>query len=91
VTIHVDDLKISCVDSRGVDDVLNELKRVYGNINVHKEDVFDYLGMEFDYSNVEMKFLLPRFLELLLHKTCVKLTKRVNYWKVRRKRNFTQW
>jgi hypothetical protein len=50
VVIHVDDLKISCADSRGVDDVINELKRVYGNINVHREDTIDYLGMDFDYS-----------------------------------------
>jgi hypothetical protein len=68
VTIHVDDLKISCVDSRGVDDVLNELKCVYGNINVHKEDVFDYLGMEFDYSKrgvvkISMKDMVEEVLD----------------------------
>jgi hypothetical protein len=51
IVIHVDDLKISCADRRGVDDVINELTRVYGNINVHREDVVDYLGMDFDYSN----------------------------------------
>ncbi len=50
IVIHVDDLKISCADSRGVEDVINELKRVYGNINVHQEDIVDYLGMDFDYS-----------------------------------------
>jgi hypothetical protein len=50
IVIHVDDLKISCADSRGVDDVIKELKRKYGNINVHREEVIDYLGMDFDYS-----------------------------------------
>jgi len=50
IVIHVDDLKISCADSRGVDDVVNELKRKYGNINIHREEVIDYLGMDFDYS-----------------------------------------
>jgi hypothetical protein len=50
IVIHVDDLKISCADSRGVDDVINELKRKYGNINVHREEIIDYLGMDFDYS-----------------------------------------
>jgi len=50
IVIHVDDLKISCADHRGVDDVIGELKRVYGNLNVHQEDVIDYLGMDFDYS-----------------------------------------
>jgi hypothetical protein len=50
VVIHVDDLKISCADSRGVDDVIAELTRVYGKINVQRDDVIDYLGMDFDYS-----------------------------------------
>jgi hypothetical protein len=50
IVIHVDDLKISCANSRGVDDVIKELTKVYGSINVHQEDVIDYLGMDFDYS-----------------------------------------
>ena len=50
ILIHVDDLKISCEISRGVEDVINHLKKVYGNVNVYKEDIVDYLGMDFDYS-----------------------------------------
>jgi hypothetical protein len=50
VVIHVDDLKISCADGRGVEDVIKELTRVYGKINAHREKVLDYLGMDFDYS-----------------------------------------
>ena len=50
IVIHVDDLKISCVDPRGVDFVVNELTKVYGKVNEHREKVFDYLGMIFDYS-----------------------------------------
>ncbi len=50
VTIHVDDLKISCTDRRGISDLISELKRVYRKINVHDEAVIDYLGMDLDYS-----------------------------------------
>jgi len=50
VVVYVDDLKISCADSRGVDDVVNDLKKVYGNVNLHKEAIIDYLGMDFDHS-----------------------------------------
>jgi hypothetical protein len=51
VTIHVDDLKISCSDRRGVDDVIDELVKVYKKINVWHGPIIDYLGMEFDYSS----------------------------------------
>ncbi|HNJ38565.1 MAG TPA: reverse transcriptase domain-containing protein [Nitrosomonas sp.] len=50
VVVYVDDLKISCADGRGVDDVVNDLKKVYGNVNLHKEAIIDYLGMDFDHS-----------------------------------------
>ncbi len=50
VTVHVDDLKISCKDRRGVDDLLRQLQRVYKKISVHEGDAIDYLGMDFDYS-----------------------------------------
>jgi hypothetical protein len=50
ITLHVDDLKISCSDGRGVTDVLNELTSVYKKINVHEGKILDYLGMDLDYS-----------------------------------------
>ena len=67
ILIHVDDLKISCQDSRGVEDVINQLKKVYGNVNVYKEDIVDYLGMDFDYSkpgvvSISMKGLVEQVL-----------------------------
>ncbi len=49
VTVHVDGLKISCADRRGVADTVNCLKRIYKRLNCHKEKVLDYLGMDFDY------------------------------------------
>lgn len=68
VVIHVDDLKISCEDPRGVEETLTELKRIYGNINVHTENVIDYLGMDLDYSTpgtvkISMKGLTEQVLE----------------------------
>jgi hypothetical protein len=51
VTVHVDDIKISCSDRRGVDDVLNELRRVYKRMNVNEGPKFDYLGMDVDFSD----------------------------------------
>ena len=68
ILIHVDDLKISCEDRRGVHDVINHLKKCYGNINVHEESVVDYLGMDFDYSkpglvSITMKGLIDQVLE----------------------------
>jgi hypothetical protein len=49
VVIHVDDLKISCADPRGVVDTLDELRRVYKEINVFDGAIIDYLGMDFNY------------------------------------------
>jgi hypothetical protein len=48
---HVDDLKISCVDRKVIDDVLNYLCEKYGDgLVVHEGDVHDYLGVDHDYS-----------------------------------------
>ena len=50
VTLYVDDLKISCKDPQGVEEVLDELRRVYKTITVKEGKVLDYLGMKLDYS-----------------------------------------
>lgn len=50
VTIHVDDLKVSCVDKAVLDDLVKDLIKVYKKVNVHDGKVLDYLGMDFDYS-----------------------------------------
>jgi hypothetical protein len=46
---YVDDLKVSCTDPIGVEDTLNELRRVYKEINVFDGDIIDYVGMDFNY------------------------------------------
>lgn len=50
VTIHVDDLKISCKDEKYLDQLVSYLIGVYGKLNVHCEKVLDYLGMDVDYT-----------------------------------------
>ncbi|MBS0645922.1 MAG: hypothetical protein JSR97_04975 [Verrucomicrobia bacterium] len=67
VIVYVDDLKISCQDRRGVEDVIKRLKDVYKVINVYYDDVIDYLGMDFDYSkpglvSISMKSLIEQVL-----------------------------
>jgi hypothetical protein len=50
---HVDDLKISHVDSTVVDEIIASLKEEYGKIGtmtVRRGKVHDYLGMELDFS-----------------------------------------
>lgn len=49
VCIHVDDLLITCQDSRGVDDLIKELRRVYTTVNACKGPKVDYLGMDFEF------------------------------------------
>jgi hypothetical protein len=68
VTIHVDDLKISCADQRGVDDAIKVLENKYKKLNVNRSKVLDYLGMEFDYSQegvckISMKSMIADMLE----------------------------
>lgn len=68
-TIHVDDLKISCKDPRGVDDLISHLKGVYKKLNVHEGQLLDYLGMDLDYSipgvvKVSMKAMVEEAIEI---------------------------
>ena len=51
---HVDDLKISHVDSKVVDEVLSSLKEEFGKVGeltVKRGKVHDYLGMTLDFSD----------------------------------------
>jgi hypothetical protein len=57
---HVDDLKISHVDSSVVDDVIEDLRSEFGKVGdltVNRGKVHDYLGMELDFSD-EKSFLV---------------------------------
>ena len=50
VIVHVDDLKITCIEEDEVDKVIDEVRKVYKEIKVHRGKVHSYLGMTFDYS-----------------------------------------
>jgi hypothetical protein len=51
VVCHVDDLKISHMSAEVIDEVLEYLKKKYGdNLVVHAGRVHDYLGVNHDYS-----------------------------------------
>ena len=50
VLIYVDDLKISCKDCRGVDETLEELKKIYKKLSIKEGNKMDYLGMLVDFS-----------------------------------------
>jgi hypothetical protein len=50
ITLHVDDLMISCVDKTCIEVVLEGLRTRYTRINVQDGNKLDYLGMLFDYS-----------------------------------------
>ena len=51
VTLHVDDLKISHVDSFEVTKLIRYLEKIYGKVVVHRGKVHDYLGMDLDFSD----------------------------------------
>ena len=51
VTWHVDDLKVSHVESIEVTKFILSMAKIYGpNITVSRGPVHDYLGMDLDYS-----------------------------------------
>jgi len=50
ILIYVDDLKISCKDPRGVDETLDELRKVYKKLSVKEGKKMDYLGMLVDFT-----------------------------------------
>jgi hypothetical protein len=66
ITWHVDDLKLSHVDTKVVDDTITWLKSIYGeDMSVSRGKKHDYLGMDLDYSvpgevKVTMAYYLKR-------------------------------
>ena len=60
---HVDDLKISHIDSEAVDDILNKLDKRYGKeapMVTKRGKIHDYLGMTLDY-NIDGKVQITMF------------------------------
>jgi len=75
ITIHVDDLMISCANLAAIEDILSELRRVYKVINAHRDKCLDYLGMIFDYSvDGQVKISMEKMVEELLQEYSVEGT-----------------
>ena len=54
VTWHVDDLKISHLDSNEVTKYIEHFKKIYGDrMTIHCGKVHDYLGMDLDFSSAK--------------------------------------
>ena len=63
MTWHVDDLKISHVDSKVVTGLIEYLKSIYGKIHGLREKKHDYLGMWLEYSkDREVNIITEQFL-----------------------------
>jgi hypothetical protein len=50
IVLHVDDLKLSFANAEGIEEVLAELEREYGKLDVQRGKVLEYLGLTLDYS-----------------------------------------
>jgi hypothetical protein len=50
VCIYVDDLFITCVNKKAVDDLIDSLTQKFKEIKRHKGPVYSYLGMSLDFS-----------------------------------------
>jgi hypothetical protein len=49
IRVHVDDLRISSGSMKQLEDTVDQLSKVYGEITVHQGDEHDYLGMVLKY------------------------------------------
>ena len=50
IVIYVDDLKISCVSSVVVDNVIKELQQYFTKLTIKRGKQLEYLGMELDFN-----------------------------------------
>ena len=50
IVLHVDDLKLSFANAEGIKEVLAELEKEYGKLDVQRGKVLEYLGLTLDYS-----------------------------------------
>ena len=67
MTVHVDDLFISSVNTKIINDLCDVLKEGYGDITRHDDPVLNYLGMVFDMSiNGEAKVTMRGYFKDLL-------------------------
>ena len=49
IVLHVDDLKLSFKREKEIDEVLAELEKVYGKLEIQRGEVLEFLGLTLDY------------------------------------------
>ena len=64
---HVDDLKISHVNPKAVDKIINWLDKLYPGVTATRGKIYDYLGMTFDFSTPgEVKVSMDDYIDKFL-------------------------
>jgi hypothetical protein len=58
IRIHVDNLKVSCKSKELLEEVVEQLRKAYGEITVHYGDEHDYLGMVLSYNTQQKTITL---------------------------------
>ena len=76
---HVDDLKISHVDKKEIDNIINKLELEFGKetpLTVHRGKIHDYLGMIIDFSDPgKVIFSMHEYINRLLEEAPSELMK----------------
>jgi hypothetical protein len=69
--LHVDDMKITCVNEIKLDQVINEIEKIYPGLSKQRGRVINYIGMTFDYrKNGQVKITMKKFIGDLLDDNC---------------------
>ena len=67
---HVDDLKLSHADESKVTEVVDWLRKQYGELRVTRGKVHDYLGMTLDYTEAgKVKVIMKDFTVAMIEET----------------------
>jgi hypothetical protein len=69
--LHVDDLKITCVDEITLDRVIGEIENIYPGLSKQRGRVINYIGMTFDYRQEgRVRITMNKFISDLLDDNC---------------------
>jgi hypothetical protein len=49
--IHVDDMMLTAKESEDIDDVINELHKIYPSLTIKRDNNVNYLAVGFDFDN----------------------------------------
>jgi hypothetical protein len=67
VTVHVDDLMITCADDSACESVIDLLQRTYNKMTIHRGLIHSYLGMVFDFSTLgKVKITMEKYINEII-------------------------